>query len=413
MNSMQKIVESRSCETAGHTVLHENCTVFESVQRRTLLKKPNKANLLLLLQIVSPHITLQQLQNDEQRIKTMKQLLVQIHPSNFPSNEDALNIYEDIQTFYDACCENMKINDSKKFRRRKISPRESPTSVVDSVVQFHVRQKWPWLDGYLRPLCPDKLTSGKVLAPLVAYQCINCRGAIAHGKRPSLIYSWDNVVSMVNHSIMDVLEMHGGYKTIVDRKVEDIKVEIIKNGPVISFSFIPTTSFARDHSESIVKSRIKKHHYCMIIGWKLTEYGEVWLVQSYNGCEILHVPVGHSDIEEIIIFPKNNFLSVTWQQGPYYDIDMSNFRAWHQYEELSLILKSHELEELAEVFGERPFHEVISERIRFVIRDKKKNAHSRSCFIDRLKWDRHSKVWHVVMKFIDRGSNPLLDEDMD
>lgn len=366
-----------------------------------------------MLQIVSPNITLEQLQNDEERIKAMKQLLVQIHPSNFPNNKDALNIYEDVQTFYDACCEKMTVNDAKKLRRRKNSPRASPTSVVDSVVQFHVRQKWPWLDGYLRPLSPDELTSGKVLAPLVAYQCINCRGAIAHGKRPSLIYSWDNVVSMVNQSVMDVLEKHGGYKSIVGRKVEDIKVEIIKNGPVISFSFTPTSSFARDHSESIVKSRIKKHHYCMIIGWKLTEYGEVWLVQSYNGSEILQVPVGQSAIEETILFPKNNFLYVTWQQGPYYDKDMSNFRAWHQYEELSLILKSHELEELAEVFGERPFHEVISERTRFVIRDKKKNAHSRSCFIDRLKWDRELKSWHVVFKFIDRGSYPLLEEDIE
>jgi hypothetical protein len=372
-----------------------------------------KENLLLLLEIVSPNITLEQLQNDEDRLKAMKQLLVQIHPSNFPSNEDALNIYEDVQTFYDACCENMTINDGKKLRRRKKSPRALPTSVVDSVVQFHVRQKWPWIGGYLRPLPPDDLTSGKILAPLVAYQCINCRGAIAHGKRPSLIFSWENVISMANHSVMDVLEKHGGYRSIVGRKVDDIKVEIIKNGPVISFSFTPTSSFARDHSESIVKSRIKKHHYCMIIGWKLTEYGEVWLVQSYNGSEILQVPVGQSAIEETILFPKNNFLFVTWQQGPYYDRDMTNYRGWHQYEELSLILKSHELEELAELFGERPFHEVISERTRFVVRDKKKNAHSRSCFIDRLKWDKDLKAWDVVFKFIDLGSYPLLDEDME
>jgi hypothetical protein len=123
------------------------------------------------------------------------------------------------------------------------------------------------------------------------------------------------------------------------------------------------------------------------------------------------VPVGQSSIEEIIIAPKNNFLFVTWQQGPYLDRDMSHCKGWHQYEELSLVLKSHELEAFAEVFGERPFHEVIYERTRFVIRDKKKNAHSRSCFLDKLKWDKHLQVWHVVCKFIDHGSYPLLEGD--
>lgn len=409
---MAKIVASQSSES-DHAVMQEsNAVLLESVLRRILLKRPNKENLLLLLQLASPQITLQTLNSDDDRIHAMKQLLLQIHPSNFPDNEDALSIYEDVQSFYEACCENLTDNTSKKSRRRKNSPRASPTSVIDSVVQFHVRQKWPWLDGYLRPLAPHMLTSGKILAPLVAYQCINCRGAIAHGKRPSLIYSWDNVMSMANHSVMDVLQKHGGYKSILGRKVEDIKVEIIQNGPVISYSFTPSSSFAREHEESIVQSRVKKHHYCMIIGWKLTEYGEVWLVQSYNGSEILQIPVGQSSIEETILAPKNSFLFVTWQDGPYYDKDMTDFKGWHQYKEFSMVMKSHDLEELAEIFGERPFHEVISDRIRFVIRDKKKNAHSRSCFIDRLQWDRDLKVWHVVCKFIDRGSYPLLEEDM-
>ena len=317
-----------------------------------------------------------------------------------------------MQTFYESCCVRMSEEGSRKSRRRKNQPRTSPSTVVESVVQFNVRQKWPWLDGYLRPLSPGYLTSGKVLAPLVAYQCINSRGAIAHGKRPSLIYSLDNVKSCVGLSMMDVLDKHGGFKTIEGSKVDEIKIEIIHNGPVISFSFIPTAAFAQEHRESIVKSRIKKHHYCLIIGWKLTEYGEVWLVQSYNGAEILHVPVGRFSIEETILAPKDNYLNVTWQRGPYYDKDMADFNGWHHCEDITLILKSNELEEFAEIFGDKPFHEIILEKTRFVIRDKRKQAHSRSCSLTSLKWDKDIKVWQLQCTFSDKGSFPLLDEDL-
>jgi len=358
-------------------------------------------------------MTMKQLLQDEERLSAMKELLVQMHPSNFPGNEDAQNIYEDMQTFYERAAENISEESSKQSRRRKKNhPRTSPTTVIESVVQFNVRQKWPWLDGYLRPLSPIHLTSGKVLAPLVAYQCINLRGAIAHGKRPSLIYSWENVETCKGQSVMDTLMKHGGFKTINGSKVDEIKVEIINNGPVISFSFIPTTAFAQEHSESIIKSRIKKHHYCLIIGWKLTEYGEVWLVQSYNGTEIFQVPVGRYTIEETILAPKDNYLHVTWQQGPYYDKDMMNFNGWSNYEDIALILKTHELEELVEIFGDKPFHEVIVEKTRFVIRDKKKHAHSRSCSLTSLNWDKESKTWQAQCTFNDKGSQPMLDDDL-
>lgn len=48
MQSMENIVESRSSET-DHAVLHENFTILESVQRRILLKKPNKGRQATLL----------------------------------------------------------------------------------------------------------------------------------------------------------------------------------------------------------------------------------------------------------------------------------------------------------------------------------------------------------------------------
>ena len=51
-------------------------------------------NLLHVLRLVSPNLTNKELQQDEERLGAMKQLLVHMHPNNFPNNYDAQNIYE-------------------------------------------------------------------------------------------------------------------------------------------------------------------------------------------------------------------------------------------------------------------------------------------------------------------------------
>lgn len=371
--------------------------------------------MLRLLKLVSPSITNADLLNEEERIKAINKLLNQAHPSNFMDNIDAENVHVDVKQFCAKCCEQMEMKSSKKRlgRRKKQSKiQNQQENKAESVVQFNIRQKWSHLDGYVRPLPPEKLTSGKVLAPLVAYQCINARGAIAHGKRPSLVYSWENVESCRGMSVMDVFKKHGGFKTISGSKVHDIKVEIIENGPVVSHSFIPTTSFATEHSKSIVPSRIKKHHYCMIIGWTLTEYGEAWLVQSYNGGEIMDIPVGRFSIDETIIAPKSSFVNLTWQQGPYFDRDMTLNKGWHNVEEITLKLSENELGKFAETFGDKDFSEAIIEKTRFVIRDKNKNAHSRSCSMQSLQWNKMQQVWDITCLFNDKGSYPLVERNL-
>ena len=416
--------------------------IFDKVQKKIILAAPTKENLYELLVISNPSFTLEQVSNDLDRLEAMKNLMVSIHPSNFPDNEDSQSLYEDVQAFYDACCKeiheptDVKAPKSIRANRRRNRNTPSPTTVVESVVQFNVRQKWSYLTNWIRPLSPVKLTSGKVLAPLVAYQCINARGAIAHGKRPTLIYSWENAYSCNGMSVQDVLVKHGGVKSITDGKVEEIKLEIIHNGPVISFSFIPDKDFAKKHENSIVKSRVKKHHYCMIIGWKLTEYGEgtynslfynstldkiqnstflflshkVWLVQNYDGTEIMQVPIGQYNIEETILAPKDDFLSTSWQQGPYFDLDMTGIKDWLHTGTIHFSLKSSELERFAKMLGGIGFHEAITKKTRIVLRDDKKPAHSRSCKLQDVQWEQNSLSWKVSCMFNDNGCSPRSEE---
>ncbi len=382
-------------------------SLLEQVQSKIILKEANKVNLCDLLSIVNPAITVNGVESDQERLVTMKDLMLQIHPSNFPDNEDAASIYEDVQIYYDACCKDMiESRDSKidvtKKRRRKLDL----NTMVENVVQFNVRQKWLYLDSYSRPMPPKKLKSGKQLAPLVAYQCINARGAIAHGKKPSLIYSWENAQACFGMSVKEVFDKHGGYKKIEGRKIDEIKIEIITNGPVVSFTFQPTQGLAAKNKGTFVLSRIGKHHYATIVGWKLTEFGEVWLVQNYAGGQLLPIPIGQYGIDDVIVFPKDSLDSTTWQKGPYFDRDMTKLEGWLKWPTIEFQLKSSHVEEFLDIFGNKGIFEIIETQERFVLRDKKILAHSRSCRLQDMKWDKQIKQWRVYCTFMDAGACP-------
>jgi hypothetical protein len=390
----------------------DNKILLEHVNRNILLKDRNPENLLRLLRLVDTSLTAKIIESSEEvRVAAMKDLMIKIHPNNFPSNPDAFSIYEDAQGFFEACNQNMNATNGEFLHKKSLFQRKpkppSPTTVVSAVVQFNVRQKWSYLEGYLRPLSPDILTSGKILAPLVAYQCINSRGAITHGKRPSLIYSWENVQSCTGLSVMEIFNKHGGFKTF--KVTDDVKVEIIENGPVISFSFLPTEDFSDHYGSSIIKSRINKHHYCMIIGWKLSEFGEVWLVQTYDAKHVIEIPFGSYSIDETILAPKDDFFNITWQQGPYFDRDLSKFPEWYNYKEITFLLNSEELENFCEMALEgKSILEANSKKTRFVIRDKNKPAHSRSCALEDIKWEKDIKMWKLTCGFNGVGSFPKL-----
>lgn len=54
----------------------------------------------------------------------------------------------------------------------------------------------------------------------------------------------------------------------------------MQNGPVVSTSFTLPQSLlsAGENSSSLLCSRIGKEHVLLILGWKFTSFGEVWLV---------------------------------------------------------------------------------------------------------------------------------------
>jgi hypothetical protein len=124
----------------------QNDDLLKEVQNQVILKQHTPENLLDLLLLCNPGMTLEQVLDDNQRVNAIKKLMVAIHPSNYPYNVDAQCIFEDIQRFYDLCCQNIaetKKNDEKgsqrglirSVRKRRRQRIVSPTSVVELVVQ--------------------------------------------------------------------------------------------------------------------------------------------------------------------------------------------------------------------------------------------------------------------------------------
>jgi len=387
------------------------------------MKRASPESLHKLLLLAVPTLKVEDVQHERVRLHAMKELMLRIHPRNFPGNEDAANIYEDVQHFYEQCCKIIskessyddeggdkenEITLNTKKHGPKTNKIDDSLNLVCKVIQFNVRQKWLFLDGYCRPLPPEgeTVTSGKVLAPLLAYQCINARGAIVHGSKPSLIYSWQNSNACIGQSVTDVFAKHGGHRSI--KTIDEIKLEIIHNGPVVSLTFIPSEQFALRYKRSIVDSRINKRHYVIVLGWKLTEHGEVWLAQDYVG-NTMEVPVGQYHLEDLVAVPKDNLESTTWQKGPYFDRDMSKSQGWMNWKSIEFLIRTNELEALAEVFEGVGFHEAMAKKRRFVIRDKNKAANSRSCRLFEVTWDTTENLWKVKCIFTDAGGLPDTD----
>jgi hypothetical protein len=200
-------------------------------------------------------------------------------------------------------------------------------------------------------------------------------------------------------SVLDIFAKYGGHIVISD--VSSIKAELVRGGPVVSTTFIPDEKIATRYNSSIIESRKNKYHYCVIVGWAKTSTGEVWLIQNYQGNAIMHVPIGRYHVEDIVVCPKNNLETLTWQKGPYFDRDMSKVDGWLEVNAIELVIKTNEMETLAEVFDGVGLHHIMANKERFVLRDTKLQSKSRSCILADIFWDRGVKSWRIHFQFTD------------
>jgi len=323
-------------------------------------------------------------------------LPILIHPDKQPNDSNATRRFQDTQTFYVSCCALLNTKPKKKNPKGRTSPRS-----VNIPHAFHVQDKWPFLsDVTAAPILPTGADQTEHdVARTIAYKCINYRGAIAHGKCTGLVYRYAQVSASARVSASKVLESFGGAKLL--ESVDDIKAEIMANGPVISTSFLLMQVFlnACEHCSSFSSSLKDECHALLIVGWKVSSFGEMWLVRSIRGNNDIPIAIGQYSIEEDVIAPKSDLFRNPWQPvDRSFDVDLSGFD-WYTWTGISTNIDSTKLEPLFKALG-CSWAKALNLRKRFYIREKGKEAKSREAYLTNIEW-MENKMWKISATFCD------------
>ena len=377
-------------------------TNFLNHTEEILKKKPSAKALLELLGLATPGLTRRDV--EKKPTSAFRVLQARLHPDKHPQASDrATRLFKEVKLFYDECCE----------------PSSSPSrgnhdSFRSSLLPFEFNanmSKWPHM-AYDQPLLDNDSLSDEKIASLIAYQCINARAAIAHGKHVTRRFTSEQVLATFQEQPFDVeaiFDAWGGCKTLDgDGIIQDIKQEIFEHGPVVStsFSFSHNDGYFFPHLKNLVTQKA-----ILIVGWKATEVGEVWLVQplvtptSAHGqnpqAHPIPIAIGQFGINEVCLAPAENFENRAWEEGPYVDISFSpeTSPVWRTWPGVQAPITTEQYVELTKELGRISFGP--KEAIPAVtVRDKDKVARSERARIEYFEWREETKEMFVSVIFI-------------
>jgi len=389
-----------------------------------ICKRPSPENLCELLRLVEKQqdeeITIETVENGPKRSKLYKTLRVWLHPDKHPNNPQATNVFQNLEPFYTNCVLKLghpvdSVDRRKSHRSRKILPRSeqqnklvqrnkktSPPPLTNRFPPgFDVRSKWPHID-FDRAYTPPKVCREVDISSIIAYQCMNARGAIAHNRKITRYLSTKELKGPCHAG--EIFDGYGGCVHL--RTSDEIKREVMNRGPVVSVSFVPTELFMRTNQQAKVlvpSSPSLRRHAVLISGWKQTSFGEIWLVQSFRRypsmmeSPSIQVAAGQFGIDDDCIAPMNDFLNIAWDQEPAFDADLSSHPDWETFTAIKLSISSGQLEKLGDCFSDGSFINAVAQKSRFVIRDSCKISRSKPCYLKDVQWT--NGVWKIWIRF--------------
>ncbi|GFH50073.1 predicted protein [Chaetoceros tenuissimus] len=411
--------------------------ILEQIEA-VLEREPSEDALFDLLRIASPKISRESLTDE----KLYKKLILQIDVNKKSSlYERADKVVKALDTFYKECLKDAKqtctsktkketstTSSSAASRKRSLSDDErteerskkkgkvDPLSSKKFPLNFSALEKLPFLQKQRAKPFRKELSKKEHLEADVAFQCINLRGAIVHGRGPSVVYNAEG--DDKEKSVHKIFEKNGGINSLTS--IESIKDELMKRGPVVSTSFRLSESFLESEtsrSRHFDKKLKDKVHPVLIVGWTNTAIGEAWNIISTTAKKATHVhqvAFGQLNIDEDCIAPNNNFNSWTWQEGPFFQVEIDkNDSKWLVEDKLNVVVSSEQLCELSTAVG-GDFVQAANERKMFTLQNIRKPAHSRSCYLQKVSFFTGDK-WNVLVKFRDEnvGGNVDIDRDDD
>ncbi|CAB9499748.1 expressed unknown protein [Seminavis robusta] len=364
---------------------------------RVLLEEPSRDALLSLLKIADPALESEELPDERKRKSAFRQLQLLIHPDKHNGDGQATKRFQDAKSFFDMC-----ITVLHKRRCTQI-----PTPSVNLPSEFHVCEEWPFLaNGALGPIRnptvpPNTALDERTLELTIAFNCINCRGAIAHGKRTELFYNDEDVTEASVQTAKDLFEED--FDSAVDlESIDEIKEAIMERGPVVSTSFRLTQSFlnAGDHAHEFEAGLVNSNHAILIVGWKQTAFGEMWLVRSYKGSQDIPIAMGQFSLEEEVLEPDAPMSIFPWQDEEKC-FDHDNLPdIWYSQSAIWMPCKEDQLQNLFKALG-CSVHTALRKKIEFVIREEDVPARSRYAYLTDLEWVQEEKEWLAHATFCD------------
>lgn len=351
-------------------------------------KEPSLRSLHELLRMATPEIALEKIKHEIDRSKAFKLIKSRIHPDKHPESVVIVTrLFQEMQMFYERCCDRL---DTTQFDDKVIEYSS------EKFLKFRVHMKWSYL-GQFEPTSAA-ITSEDDLARLMACRCINARGAIAHGKQTGLVFDIDK---FCESSVEEIFTARcNGFKLL--NSIDEIKTELMTRGPVVSCSFRLSEGFEgkTEFSTCFLMSQINKVHPLLIVGWKFTKFGDVWIVNHLDGSQDHLIAFGHFMIDRKCLAPRRTFEHDAWQPGPYFEFDFSKTSNWRKSNSIDFYINSSQLESLGSCF-DSGIIAAVQNKTSFELCDQNKKAHSRTCTLKDFQWDKNDNAWSISAVFID------------
>lgn len=399
-----------------------------------LSTNPSREALLDLLQFGDPKIVDASLKDEAKRKKALKLLKLLIHPDKCGGDNFATKRFQDVDNFFSKCLKRLHVKKQPAsgfgsspfgssgfggastgfgFGTSKNRHRSKSRTRSTLPANWHINDKWPLLD-FAAPNEPVAPTFGNLDTPIIektmAYKCINYRGTIVHGKGTELEFNFvDNVNSIHARSAQDVFHDYGGHKTLCS--IEEIKQEIMQGGPVVSTSFHLTQEFLwnaqnQGNKPCFEPSQAGKEHAVMIVGWKTTSLGQMWLVQtprSQKGRQgDVGIFTGQFSIEDEVLAPASDLSNKPWQEDDSV-LDVPRLpKDWYTYTPAIVVhCTSTRLESLFKSLG-CSWSQAVGQRKPFVIREADRIARSRYAHLQEIEWAEDKSQWKITAVFEDQ-----------
>jgi hypothetical protein len=393
-------VQESSLQTRGKFAMTDDSSprFLEHVRIVIGSEEPSADSLYKLLKMASPSLAKIDLMTESSRSGAISQLLHDINTYG-EANGDTCELIESVQAFVNGYCNHLASSNHVTRKRKAIPITPSSSSHRSRIYpdDFHVQDKWKFLDiNMIQPQLSASVDNDLV-GGLVAVHCINARGAIAHGLMPGNFYELHQVKDRDVERIFD--RLGGGVKYL--RSPNAIKEELMEHGPVVSVSFIPDracVSAVGVHPASLIKSGAETKHELLIVGWQRKDYMPCWLVKRpspHNHDRPIEIAMRNFGIDDLCLAPTRSFQDVPWQSGPYFDVPHLP-KGWMQFPSLTLHINCADLKTLEGILDERMMVTIDEER-RIVVRDKHRLAHSRRFCPRLLDWIAEEQLWSLTL----------------